>query len=161
MGFLSLQSIIPPGTILPYAGSTAPAGWVFCNGDEVSRTSDTYKALFASIGTAYGVGNNSTTFNLPNTQGYFLRGAGTTGIYSTTRGMVQDDRMQGHKHDYLQDATGGGSVGPQNVGNARILGYSPGLDVVGNPSNDGSNGAPRTASETRPANIGVNYIIKL
>ena len=55
--------ILPTGTILPFAGSTIPTGFLACNGAAVSRT--TYAALFAVIGTTYGVGNGSTTFNLP------------------------------------------------------------------------------------------------
>lgn len=151
MGFLSLQSIIPPGTIFPYAGSTAPDGWVFCTGLPVSRTSDTYKALFAAIGTAYGVGDNFTTFNLPNTQGYFLRGAGTTGIYSQTRGVVQGDAFGSHQHIANQGTTSmlqaGGSAKPDAQ-------QWTGSGTQWLTSASGS-------AETRPANVGVNYIIKL
>lgn len=57
----------PVGVILSYAGATAPSGWLVCDGAEISRT--TYAALFALIGTAYGAGNGSTTFNLPNLKG--------------------------------------------------------------------------------------------
>ena len=56
--------ILPSGMIAPYAGDTAPSGWLLCNGAAVSRT--TYNGLFSIIGTQYGVGDNSTTFNLPN-----------------------------------------------------------------------------------------------
>lgn len=163
MGFLSLQSIIPPGTIFPYGGSSAPDGWVLCNGAAVSRTSDTYKALFAAIGTAYGVGDNSTTFNLPNTQGYFLRGAGTTGIYSSTRGTLQLDQFQGHKHSYSYSLGnhGGGSGFQDDILNTIPPATGTRLDRVGNPIDDGTNGLLRTGNETRPANVGVNYIIKL
>lgn len=55
---------MPTGTILPYGGSTAPSGFLLCNGGAVSRT--TYASLFAVIGTTYGAGDGSTTFNLPN-----------------------------------------------------------------------------------------------
>lgn len=54
----------PTGTILPYGGSTAPSGFLLCNGGAISRT--TYARLFSVIGTTYGVGDGSTTFNLPN-----------------------------------------------------------------------------------------------
>ena len=151
MGFLSLQSIIPPGTIFPYAGSSAPAGWVLCQGQAVSRTSDTYKALFAAIGTAYGVGDNSTTFNLPNTQGYFLRGAGTTGGYSTTRGAVQTDDVKPHNHQ-IRVYDGGGSS------TALPTAYFPNINIMNVNSTAIQN---NSGAETRPANVGVNYIIKL
>jgi len=57
----------PTGVINSFAGSTAPSGWLLCDGSAVSRV--TYSALFAVIGTIYGVGDGSTTFNLPNLKG--------------------------------------------------------------------------------------------
>lgn len=54
---------VPTGTILPFAGSTIPSGFLACNGAAVSRT--TYSALFSAIGTTYGTGNGSSTFNVP------------------------------------------------------------------------------------------------
>lgn len=67
-----LSALIPPGTIIHYAGRTVPSGWLICNGANVSRTD--YAALFAAIGTIYGAGNGSTTFGLPNLDGRFLEG---------------------------------------------------------------------------------------
>lgn len=58
------DGIVPPGAVIPYAGSSAPDGWLLCDGRTVSRT--TYAALFAVIGTTYGAGNGSTTFALPD-----------------------------------------------------------------------------------------------
>lgn len=58
---------MPPGTIIDYAGSTEPVGWLFCYGQQISRIS--YAALFAAIGTTYGVGDGSNTFNLPDLRG--------------------------------------------------------------------------------------------
>ena len=57
----------PPGAIHAYGGASAPSGYLLCNGAAVSRT--TYAALFSAIGTNYGVGDGSTTFNVPNLQG--------------------------------------------------------------------------------------------
>lgn len=68
---------VPVGTVLPFAGSSTPSGYVLCNGAAVSRT--TYAALFAVIGTTYGAGNGSTTFNLPNYTDKFLQGHTTAG----------------------------------------------------------------------------------
>lgn len=59
-----IPAVMPVGAITAYAAATAPAGWLLCDGSAVSRT--TYAALFAVIGTAYGPGDGSTTFNLPN-----------------------------------------------------------------------------------------------
>jgi microcystin-dependent protein len=65
-------SVIPAGTIAPFAGGTVPEGWMLCDGTAINRT--TYSALFSAVGTAHGQGNGSTTFNLPDYRGQFLRG---------------------------------------------------------------------------------------
>ena len=59
------QPLLPVGVVQAFAGSTIPTGWLLCDGSAVSRT--TYAALYSVIGTTYGSGNGSTTFNLPNT----------------------------------------------------------------------------------------------
>lgn len=84
-GFLS--TILPTGAIVHYAGATAPVGWLLCDGAEVSRS--TYAPLFAVIGTSYGVGDASTTFNLPD-----IRGRVTMGL----------DNMGGTSADLVADA---------------------------------------------------------
>jgi microcystin-dependent protein len=63
--------VMPTGVILPYGGTSAPTGWLACDGTAISRT--TYASLFASIGTSFGVGDGSTTFNLPDLRGRFPR----------------------------------------------------------------------------------------
>lgn len=65
------------GAVVAYAGSTSPAGWLLCDGSAVSRTD--YAALFAVIGTTYGTGDGSTTFNLPNLVDKFVEGSATSG----------------------------------------------------------------------------------
>jgi microcystin-dependent protein len=67
--------LTPPGIILPYGGSSAPTGYLLCDGTAVSRA--TYASLFAIIGTVYGVGDGATTFNVPNANGRTAVGAGT------------------------------------------------------------------------------------
>lgn len=76
-----LSALIPPGTIIHYAGRTVPSGWLICNGANVSRTD--YAALFSAIGTIYGAGNGSTTFGLPNLNGRFFEGTTYTGSVGT------------------------------------------------------------------------------
>lgn len=66
---------VTAGTIVPFAGATAPTGWLMCDGSAVSRT--TYSELFNVIGTTYGGGDGSTTFNLPDLTGRFPLGSGT------------------------------------------------------------------------------------
>ncbi|GIK64831.1 MAG: hypothetical protein BroJett018_26250 [Chloroflexota bacterium] len=63
---------VPTGAILPFGGTSAPSGWLLCDGSAINRT--TYATLFATIGTAFGVGNGSTTFNLPDLRGRFPLG---------------------------------------------------------------------------------------
>lgn len=70
-----ISSLVPIGLILPYGGSSAPTNWFLCDGSAKSRT--TYASLFAVIGTAYGSGDGSTTFNVPDMRGRAPVGAGT------------------------------------------------------------------------------------
>lgn len=75
------NSICPPGVIFPYVSNTAPAGWLTCDGSAVSRS--TYSALFVVIGTTYGGGDGSTTFNLPNFVNRVPVGHGTKTLGAT------------------------------------------------------------------------------
>jgi microcystin-dependent protein len=171
----TVGSLLPSGTVLPFAGSTAPTGWLLCDGTAVSRT--TYANLFAAISTSWGYGDNSTTFNLPDLRGRFLRGrdggiardpdrasrvaANTGGATGDNVGSVQGDVFQGHYHAY-DTASGTGLAGAAAIGgiNAGDVNASP-FGGIQYPINDGSNGTPRTGSETRPLNANVNYIIKI
>ena len=63
---------MPVGSIIPYAGTTIPAGYLLCDGSAISRT--TYSALFAAIGTTYGAGDGNSTFNLPSSTERYLKG---------------------------------------------------------------------------------------
>lgn len=58
---------VPAGSLVPYAGPSAPAGWLLCDGAAVGRAA--YPALFAAVGTSYGPGDGATTFNLPDMRG--------------------------------------------------------------------------------------------
>lgn len=105
------SAAIPPGTVVDFAGSTAPEGWVFCFGQLLSRT--TYAALFAALGTTYGAGDGSTTFGLPDCRGRVSLGrdnmGGTpanrvteaqTGLNATTLGATGgDQRLHAHSHN--------------------------------------------------------------
>lgn len=64
---ITIPPATPSGVVTPFAGATAPTGWLMCNGAAISRT--TYADLFAVISTTYGVGDGSSTFNLPNLNG--------------------------------------------------------------------------------------------
>lgn len=77
-------SSTPIGTITAYGGSTAPSGWLMCDGSEVSRAE--YSLLFDAIGTAYGDGDGSTTFNLPSMAGRTTIGSSASHALGSTGG---------------------------------------------------------------------------
>lgn len=88
------QNGVPVGTLIDYAGQTAPAGYLVCDGSLVSRT--TYADLFKAIGTLYGTGDGSTTFGLPNLIDKFKQGASSAGTYKEAglpniKGSLQGD----------------------------------------------------------------------
>lgn len=106
-GDISLSSkIVPTGAILPYGGASAPSNFLLCNGSAVSRT--TYADLFAITSTSYGVGDGSTTFNLPNLQGRFPLGysaSAPTKVFtfsSRSSDTITITGADNHAHNELQ-----------------------------------------------------------
>ena len=94
----------PLGSIKMYAGTTAPEKWLFCRGQAVSRT--TYAKLFEVIGTTYGAGDGSTTFNLPDLRDRMPIGAGN--LYSlNASGGSKDSIVPYHRHSVSAFNTGG------------------------------------------------------
>lgn len=118
----TLYADAPVGSILPYGGTTAPNGWLLCRGQAVSRV--TYSELFAVIGTTYGIGDNSTTFNVPDLREATTKGAGLSGKsgnhYNTTGinvGQFIDDQIKSHPHQvYVRDTGHGHTVNYTNTG---------------------------------------------
>ena len=90
--------LIPSGAVFYFAASTAPTGYLKADGTAISRT--TYADLFAVVGTTYGSGDGSTTFNLPDLRGEFLRGwDDSRGVDSgRTFGTAQTDAFESHSH---------------------------------------------------------------
>ena len=95
-----------PGSIYMFAGSTAPAGFLMCDGSAVSRTS--YSVLFALIGTTYGVGDGNTTFNLPDLSGRVPIGVSSTHAIGTTGGEEEHVLLEAElpTHDHTVPAHG-------------------------------------------------------
>ena len=155
----------PPGQVAAFARATAPTGWLKANGAAVSRT--TYNALFAAIGTTFGVGNGSSTFNLPDMRGEFARGLDDGRGVDAGRalGSAQTDAFQGHTHGPLANLLGGGSSNNTIDSTVTSSGGSSASPLVntnaGDPIATGSFGTPRTASETRPRNVALLYCIKV
>lgn len=79
---------VKPGLFMWWTQTTAPDGWLICDGSQVSRT--TYSDLFSVIGTTFGSGDGSTTFTLPDLRAAFVRGAGSRTGYKITFGLIQE-----------------------------------------------------------------------
>ena len=140
-------SIIPSGAIQAFARNTVPTDWLAADGSAVSRT--TYADLFAAIGTTFGSGDGSTTFNVPDLRGEFIRGWDNgRGIDSgRTFGSAQDDELEAHTHF-------SGWYGPRGASGDAVVFAT---DSSSYPAvNTGSTGG----SETRPRNIALLYCIK-
>jgi len=152
--------LIPTGVIVPWPVDSEPTGTLTCNSQEVDRT--TYAALFAVIGTTYGVGDGSTTFNVPDYRGYFLRGmddgegvdpnaASRTdrgdGITGDNVGTKQEDEFESHTH----------TIYPLGSPNSN---GSPAGQYNMPPTKSGASGAAGGSTETRPKNINIIYLIK-
>lgn len=112
-------AFVPTGVIQMYGGSSAPTGWLLCDGTAVSRT--TYASLFTAIGTNFGVGNGSTTFNLPDLRGRSPIGAGTgSGLTARTLGTnygaethtLSTSELPSHTHS---NTVSGGSTGAMSA----------------------------------------------
>lgn len=142
------NQFVPAGAVMPFAMNSAPSGWLAADGTAVSRT--TYATLFAAIGTAHGSGDGSTTFNLPDLRGIFVRGSGSQTIsgttYSGTFAAKQQDELKSHDHQYTRYAQLITRVGG---GDNNIWASTVGVQT----SSTGG-------AETRPANIALLYCIK-
>jgi microcystin-dependent protein len=98
VAFSPYEAMVPTGSTQMFAGLTAPRGWLIADGRAVSRT--TYAALFAVIGTTYGAGDGTTTFNLPNMCGVVVRGVdrGRNLDPARVQGSYQGDLFASHNH---------------------------------------------------------------
>jgi phage-related tail fiber protein len=158
LGSASLESndfLVPVASIFPFSSNTVPNGYLECNGASLSRT--IYNALFSKIGTTYG-SNDSNTFKIPDLRGEFIRGFdnGRGADSGRNFGSFQSDAFQGHWHSFNTVFM------PQSGSATQCMSSRSGTlnDRVRSPVSDGTNGTPRTASETRPRNIALKYIIK-
>lgn len=166
---------VPSGIIMPFAGTTAPSSYLMCFGQAVSRT--TYSALFAAIGTTYGSGDGSTTFNLPDLRGRVIAGQDDMGGTSANRltspingdtlgaaggsesHTLTTNEMPSHTHTGNVNLrtnweSGYSTLSPVGTGNARYdaTGTSPPLTI----NNTGGGAAHNNVQPT----IILNYIIK-
>lgn len=159
---VKVTDTLPVGTIIPYAGSTIPSNYMKCEGQELSRIE--YDILFSAIGTTYGEGDGSTTFNLPNLKGRVITGIdsndtdfdvlGETGGEKTHTLTV--DEIPSHNHG-IRDTIDMNTLAGQNrsvvVGGGET--WNPGDPALSN--NTGDN---QPHNNLQPY-IVLNYIIKV
>jgi microcystin-dependent protein len=161
----SASSGIPAGILAPFAGSTAPDGWLLCDGSAVSRT--TYSSLFAVIATTYGAGDGSITFSLPDLRGRMALGLDNMG--GTSRDIVTaatadtlgaetgeemhqltEDEMPSHSHTIS--------------GNRNAVGHPHRVTMMGAANTTDSESTESAGSDqshnNMPPYMALNYLIK-
>lgn len=166
-----VEFLNPVGTIQAYGGTDDPNGWLICDGREVSKA--TYNRLYAAIGDFFGTPIDPVNnFVIPDLRGQFLRGLdnpgteeGAAGVdpESVTRsiGTAQNDAFQGHHHRFhFYDSRKMTASDPYSAIRVATPTQVFSDAFVKTPISDGTNGSPRTAPETRPVNVAVNFIIK-
>lgn len=166
--FNQLQALVAPdlpittGQQSYYAGSSAPSGWLLCDGTAVSRA--TYATLFALVGTTYGAGDGSTTFNLPDMKGRMLLGSGQ-GSGLTNRSVndkagaetvvLASNNLPSHTHSVGTPTISGAAAGPGIIGvKVNNVGGSP-VDVQ-----TGGAGWSGTAHQNMQPSLVLNVMIK-
>ena len=157
----TLYADSPLGSILPFGGASAPTGWMLCQGQAISRI--TYADLFAVIGTSFGAGDGSTTFNIPDLRGEFIRGAGTNSHSGQGSGGNVGVHQDGTEHNtaFVNSARYGvftrGTEQSKADSSISLSGsYTIGPSyIVDTPS---TNAGKYTS---RPTNTSVNFIIKV
>jgi microcystin-dependent protein len=139
------------GSVIAHAANSAPLGYLKCNGAAVSRT--TYARLFSIIGTTFGVGNGSTTFNLPDLRGEFIRGwDDARGIDSGRAfGSSQADELKSHEHELLGQLEAFSPV----AGSGKFTLHGGGGSSANTTYINNTGG-----TETRPRNVALLYCIK-
>ena len=150
----TLTNIIPAGTINMFGGSTAPTGWLICNGNAVSRT--TYSGLFSIIGTTYGTGDGSTTFNLPNLKGKVVVGLDSGDTSFDALGETGGEKTHTLTIDEIPSHT-------HNLNGTKALAGGSSYEWYDNPSTNklptGAKGGGGSHNNLQPY-ITLNYIIK-
>lgn len=172
----AINLVMPAGAVIPFAGSSAPTGYLLCYGQAVSRT--TYATLFSAISTTYGSGDGSTTFNLPDLRGRVAVGkddmggsaasrmtSGGSGLDGTALGgtggaqtvALTEAQLPSHKHDTNQayDAAVDASF---VAGTSKRVETGVGTGVTSS-TLSGATGSGTAHNNTQPSII-LNYIIK-
>jgi microcystin-dependent protein len=181
--FAAVQT--PPGTIAAYVGTAAPSGWLLCDGTLLNGTDPQYAALYAVIANTFGGTPSAASFNVPDLRGRFLRGwdhgAGndpdatarsliaTGGSQGDLPGSLEGDSFKAHTHAINDPGhTHAMSVAfTCGTGNWTYGGNNWDCEVTNSQTNIATTSTTgitiqsNGANETRPANVSVNFIIKL
>jgi microcystin-dependent protein len=178
----SAENGSPLGSVAQFAGSTLPNGWMLCDGSQLSRT--TYADLFAAIGTRFGTGDGSTTFNLPDLRGKIPVGYNSAETSFNTLGKTGGAKTQtltvanlpshshsgssfsttsagSHTHTYVDEYTPGNSLS-STVGTLTAAGF-PTTTSSGSTNSDGSHphsisGNTASTGSDSPFNIMMPYV---
>lgn len=163
---------LPPGAVQLFAMATPPTGWLSCDGSAVSRT--THARLFAALGTNYGAGDGSTTFNLPDLRGEFVRGWDDGRGVDSGRalGSSQADELASHGHNASASSVPDHVHGlPVDNDDAKAGGATFASDDQGRVMTNDTDPAgahtpsvsvdPTGGAETRPRNVAMLYAIKV
>jgi microcystin-dependent protein len=161
----------PVAAVMGFAGSSAPTGWLICDGSTVSRT--TYADLFAIIGVTHGEGNGTTTFHLPDYRGRFLRGVDSSqgrDPNAASRTAMNTGGNTGDNVGSIQGAAFKDHTHTSTLNNQTIFDTTTGTNQNFNYQIVSSTGFTNTITsgtastgggdETRPLNANVNFIIK-
>ncbi len=175
-----LAAGVPIGTVLSFAATSPPSGFLECNGANVSRS--TYASLFSTVGTSFGIGDGSSTFGLPDLRGQFVRGWVSNGSVDSGRtfGSTQTDQNKNHthttdSHNLTGTVTHLSSSLAQNPGSASGV-FSKGTTQAATGAASGGSGSASAldfsgahthtvsssggGAENRPTNVALMYVIK-
>ena len=179
-GWGEIANGVPAGSVFTFATSTVPSGYLECNGAAVSRS--TYASLFSSISTTWGTGDGSSTFNLPDLRGQFVRGWDNSAGVDSGRSFASSQSDQNKTHNHTSATTsltgtvtkisetyasgGGTATGVFTKGSSATAGNTPG-SVDSSPAGSFSMDASHTHSiasdggtEVRVKNKALMYVIK-
>lgn len=182
-----IDKLTPTGTVISFAGTAIPSGYLYCDGTAVSRT--VYASLFSAIGTLHGNGDASSTFNLPDYRGYFLRGqddgagndpdaaartaSNVGGSTGDQVGSLQPYGIEGHNHSISDPGHVHATAQPVKAFNLAVPVFGEAYQIAPNPdlglftafsvsaSMTGITINVSGGNETRPVNKYVRYLIKV
>ena len=150
-----VDKVMPVGAIIEWGLSTPPSGFLELDGSAISRT--TYSDLFAVVGTVWGVGNGTTTFNIRDDRGEFKRGWDNSRGVDSGRALnsTQSGAIESHAHDLYRSDGGGDTNNVPTYPSVGVTGENTGSQAFVSGLIDSTGG-----SETRPRNVATMYCVR-